>query len=391
MGVIFDDVERNDLAPKRHGETEFAFSNRSARPEFGLVRNLVEELLAEYPEGERAELIARIRSGVDDAFRSATFELILHGEMVRLGATLECHPEVPGSSGRPDFKVTLPNGSFFYLEASAITTRDGTDRKADARKGVVYDAVNRIKNPNFYLDVSSRGNPDTPPKSKPLRATLEKWLEGLDPDEVAKGIEENGYGSAPTLEWEHEEWRLTIRAVPKSPARRQQGERSIGTHTDGLKQVDGWTPIRDRVMEKGRRYGADLDAPLVVAINTGAFNLEKIDVMQALFGQESFELSGGEIEMRRLPNGVWQNADGPQYRRISGVLVYNDLKPSNIATRKQDLYLNPWATHPVPPFLGDLPHHKLEGEKMIEQQGLCLRCIFVLSPEWPEEAGGTDI
>lgn len=384
MSAIFDDIERTDMSPKRHTETDFVFLNRSARPEFTTVRGFLEDLMAEYPEGERAEAVARIRSGDDDAFRSATFELILHGQFRRLGAELECHPEVPGSTGRPDFKVSLPDESFFYLEASGTATHDGTDAGAEARKAVVYDAVNRIDSPKFFLDVRSQGAPTTPPGSKPMRKALKEWVGNLDPDAVAEIVKAKGYAHAPTFEWTYEDWRLTFRAIPKSPDNRSSGDRSIGTYSDGVKQIDDWTPIRDRVMAKGNRYGGELDAPLIVAINAGSFNVDKIDVMQALFGQESFTIHDGDTQMERLPNGAWHGPDGPRYSRISGVLIYNDMKPSNVATRKHSLYINPSATRPVPTQLLILPHHAPEEAKLKEKPGESLRSLFGMSEEWPE-------
>lgn len=40
--MIFDDKKREDTSPKRNQEGEFAFLNRSDRPEIARVRELIE-------------------------------------------------------------------------------------------------------------------------------------------------------------------------------------------------------------------------------------------------------------------------------------------------------------------------------------------------------------
>lgn len=381
MVTIFYEVDRTDTSPKKNGEGEFEFHNRSARPEFDKVRSFLDDLISEYPESDQGELVARLRSGSDEEFRSASFELILHGIVNRLGGKIDCHPQVPNSDGRPDFKVTLPDGNYFYLEASC-TTSGSTDPGAEARKGVVFDNLNRTKNSEFFLDVRSTGAPATPPKGTKLRKRLETWLALLDAEAIKKAIEEHGYDAAPELPWEHEGWTLVFKAAPKNKPK--ESERAIGTYMEGAHPIDDWSPIRDRVMAKGNRYG-ELDAPLIVAINSSAFNLDKIDVMQALFGQEEFVLAGGKTEMRRKPNGAWQDHEGPRYTRISGVWVFNDLKPSNTASRKHAIYVNPDAQCAVPEFLLDIPSHRPADGKLIAHDGLCVRCILDMAASWPED------
>jgi hypothetical protein len=55
-------------------------------------------------------------------FPSAFFELFLHELLLRLGCNVEVHPDPgTGSSRRPDFLVTDPDGQQFFLEAVLAT------------------------------------------------------------------------------------------------------------------------------------------------------------------------------------------------------------------------------------------------------------------------------
>ncbi|HCE66162.1 MAG TPA: hypothetical protein DER40_01170 [Geobacter sp.] len=80
--------------------------------------------------------------------------------------------------------------------------------------------------------------------------------------------------------------------------------------------VDDRTALKDSVIAKAAHYG-DLGIGLVVAVNAINQHLEMIDIMEALFGQESFTFPaniGGAVEpqMQRLPNGAWNGLKGPK-------------------------------------------------------------------------------
>jgi|GEM_PF-5496206 len=107
--MLFIEYLRNDSSPKAHLESDFSFLDRSSRPEIERVRHYLENLVGEYPQEERDELVARLKCGDDTHFKSAVFELALYTFLVRLGYALSPHPELPnGSKARPDFHVTTP-------------------------------------------------------------------------------------------------------------------------------------------------------------------------------------------------------------------------------------------------------------------------------------------
>jgi hypothetical protein len=161
----------------------------------------------------------------------------------------------------------------------------------------------------------------------------------------------------------------------------------IGIRNFGAGWIDGWTPIRDAVLSKSRRYG-DLDLPLVVAVNVDTFNLDPIDEVQALFGQEQFiftvDANEEEPRFERAPNGAWRGPSGPRGRRCSGAWLFNNLSPYTISRRKQTLYINPWAYLPTPQEFLQMPHAVVVEERIQRMDGRSLREVFELTAEWPE-------
>jgi hypothetical protein len=386
--MIFSDSQRSDATRKRNRESDFAFMDRSARPAIATVREFLEDCARMYPSDELAEPIARIQSGNDTHFKSASFELILHASLVRLGYKLQPHPQLQnGSTARPDFLAVTPDGQEFYLEAVLASEDNGGEPAADARIGTALDALATANHSNFMVSVESDGIPTTQPSGNRLKTAVLKWLDTLNPDEVQSTIGRDGLDAAPTLEWAHEDWQLTLRPIPLRPDRRGKSMTLIGVLDDSGAFIDAWTPIRNAIKYKGSKYG-ELGKPFLVAVNFDSFHLDRIDEMQALFGEEQFVFntvrSEAEPRFQRAPNGAWYGKKGPQYTRASGAWIFNDLSPYTVANRRQTIYLNPWASHPLPDALTQLPHAVARDQKMQWSDGVSLSQIFGLRDGWPE-------
>lgn len=386
---VFDNVQRTDDSPKRNAESDFEFYNRSVRPEMELVRNVIEEAVKSYPDSEVEELVSRTRSRDDVHFRSAIFELFLHDALRRKGFVLIPHPELPnGSSYRPDFLVTDPDGESFYLEAVLATENNELDKSGEARKGVVLDTLSKSPHENFMTAIDDDGTPKSPPSGRKLKNKVHKWLDSLDPDEISAQVEVSGLDSITPLTWSHDGWDLQIRPIPLKPERRGKSTNLVGIGGIGGGWVDAWSPIRDAVKFKGGKYG-DLDKPLIVAINLDCFHLDRIDEIQALFGQEQYLFTPGseaESEMQRAPNGAWLGKHGPQYTRVSAVWIFNDLHASSLAVRKNTIYFNPWAALNAPESWKIFPFAFPAESKMVWNDGASFREIFELHEGWPENA-----
>lgn len=373
----------------RNGESSFEFFNRSARPEIQTARELLDEIASGYPADDVPEILARIRSGNDVHFKSATFELFLYAMLVRLGCTLKPHPELSnGSNSRPDFMVTTPDAEEFYLEAVLTSDSNEVDNSAEVRKGVVYDALSARPHQNFMIDIDGEGDPTSSPRGRKLAEEIHRWLDQLDPDQVISTIDNEGFDAVETYEWVHEGWNLEFRPIPLRQERRGKSKNLIGIFPASGGYTDSWSPMRDAVKFKGSKYGK-LDRPFIVAVNHSSFHLERIDEMQALYGQEEFTFSNGnEPKMTRAPNGIWMGKSGAQYTRVSGVWIFNDLHLTSFASRKGTIYFNPWGVLPLPNFLKRYPHAIPANNKMEYHSGISLIELFGLHEKWPEEPSG---
>jgi hypothetical protein len=95
------------------------------------------------------------------------------------------------------------------------------------------------------------------------------------------------------------------------------------------------------------RYGR-LALPLVVAIQLiDEFGIDRIDVMNGLFGQEAMTVDTlGNTRPGRVPNGAWVRPNGPVHRTISAVMAWSTLDAWNFSRIEPIVVHNPYATMP---------------------------------------------
>lgn len=381
--MLFDNINRIDDSFKRNAETSFGFLNRSSRAEIARVRGLLVDCFDRYPKSEKPELLARLRSGDERHFRSGCFELLLHEYLTLQGFQLVPHPTLPnGSKSRPDFLVNCPDGARLYLEAASASENTGDSASAEAMKAVVMASLESATHPDFFVEISSRGDPKTQPSGGKLRDAVLRWLNTLKWGEIVV-LDHDAF---PELNWSHEDWILTVRPIPVKETARGKQRRLLGINAGRAGWVDTWSPIRDSVVAKSRHYG-ELDLPLVVAVNVDTFALDPIDEMQALFGQEVVVVSSrtSQPQLHREPNGAWMGERGPRARRASGAWLFSDLTPYSIAGRRQMLYLNPWANLAVPPSFLVMPHNRVDDACLQPVDGRSFHEVYGLAPRWPGE------
>src|SRR5690606_519504 len=121
------------------------------------------------------------------------------------------------------------------------------------------------------------------------------WLNSLDPDEVQAEIDTSGHDAMPTLVMNHESLEISVQALPLRADRRGKASRLLAAQFGRAGWVDSWSPIKDAITFKGNKYGS-LDKPLVVAVNFSGHHLDRLDEMQALFGQEQIVLSTENLD-----------------------------------------------------------------------------------------------
>jgi hypothetical protein len=390
---LFDEVDRHDEVPAQYVEPQFAYLNRSARVMFSRTRLVLEAWFSRYPVPERADLRARFRSKNDAQHRAAFFELFLHELLLRLGHSVTIHPSLSqATTRRSDFLVESQTGARFYMEAVLASDESKEDAAARARTNVVYDALDRLDSPNFFIGMELRGAPRTPPRAGPIRSFLTERLAELDPDEMTQLLESGSFGALPRWRFEHEGWKIDFFPIPKSPnSRGRPGIRPMGMRIHQMRFSDPRRAIRDAIVGKAGRYG-DLGLPYVIAVNALEAGVDRTDIMEALFGKEKSMVkltpSGpSESEATREPDGVWTSRSGPRYTRVSAVLLASPVLPWNVPKAEICLYHNPWARRPYTSELTSLPRAIQEttrGDRMEWQDGESLGTIFGLPPDWPE-------
>ena len=387
---MFDDIIRTELRPSRENEPTFEYCNISARPPVTAFRDIVEIWFQRYPPRGKTDLRSRFRSRNNAQHHGAFFELYLHELLLSMGFDLSLHPDMNGNTGtHPDFLVSQNGQPCFYLEATLVLPPENEAAK-DRMIAQVYDSINRIESPNFFISIQLNGTPTKPLASRPLRQALERWLATLNPDSI-EHTQINDLDELPTFDWEYEDWSISFRAVAKSPELRGKPDvRPIGfTLPKGAGVIDSYTPIRRAISAKATKYG-DMPIPFIVAVNVFDIFASKIDVMNALFGPEAVSIrqySDGTRHHRliRQPNGAWITPRGPQNTRVSAALIALNLSPWNMVTRTPTLIHHPWATRPISPAVWPLTQEipNQETHQMEEQPGKDINSFLRLPIPWP--------
>lgn len=392
--TLFDNIPRDDEGPASYAEPQFNYLNRSARGDVAKVRKTLEDWFSRYSDEARTALLGNFRSPNDNQHRSAFFELFLHELLLSLGCRVEIHPEPNNTKkARPDFRIHSPTHNHFYLEAVLATDESDEEAAARARLNTFYDAIDRMDSPNFFIGVDIEGEPKTPPPAKRIRGFLTQRLAGLDPDEIGRLIESDGFDALPRWRFRYPGCVVEFYPIPKSSKLRgKPGVRPIGMQAGKGGWIDSRTPIKDAIVRKGRRYGK-LDLPYVIAVNALGEHVDKTDIEEALFGKEQYTYRStprgiiGPIP-GRTPDGAWTSKSGPRYKRVSGALLAIQLYPWSVPRADIHLYHNPWATKPYKGELKRLPSAiaNRQENRMEQLGGESLGAIFGLPPLWPSNA-----
>ena len=352
---LFDAGERTDTRYKRHSEPEFAYLNQSARPSVIALRSLLEEWYDRVPAVAQPDLRSRFRSNDDYSHASAFFELYLHELLRKLGYTLTVHPPVQGSGTHPDFLVSRNDGCEFYMEATLAGIPSKAEQGAQARIDQVYDVLDRMDSPDFFIRVALSGSPATPPPGSRLRGDVERWLRTVDLEAIASAGAAGDFHSLPRYSWNHEGWEIELMPIAKSPAARgKPGVRPLGMFSPEAQWLQTDADLKDALEAKAKKYGV-LEVPFIIAVNFVGLHCDECDILNCLVGQESTVVSldqnNNVVEERaeRKRNGFWFGPSGPRNQGVSGVLVFPGLNEWNMAVLDPKLYHNPWATRPLSP------------------------------------------
>jgi len=377
---LFDDLSRTYEFPSGYSEPSFQYLNRSANEPICKIREVLEDWFSRYPEDHQVDLRRRFRSRKESSHSSALFELWLHELLFRLGCQVKIHPPLPHTDRKPDFLVESPSGTDFYLEAIHTAGASDDESNAQARSNTLYDSLNYMKSPDFFIKIDVNGLPRTPVPGREIRRFLERELSRLRPKVIDHVLGSARLDLLPHWKFEHDGLRITCSPIPKPPELRgRSGIRTLGMKTFGGK-IDSEGPIKHAITKKAGHYGV-LDLPLVVAVNaTGVFVNER-DVLHALYG--SFH-GRPEPQMLNDARGVWGSFENPKWTRVSAALVTLKLRSDKLVV--------PICFHhhqrPARPYEGELtrlPQTRVANNRLMTSDGETIESILGLSSNFPEE------
>lgn len=366
-------------------ESAYEYYRCSERKSIESMRVHLEEWFASFPEAGKLDLQQRFRSRIKGQHDAAYFELHLYRLFTQMGFQLEIHPDLEEEQTHPDYLVSRDGTPRFYLEAT-IARDSEQEARQEKRANQVLDALEQLESPDFSLSIRVQGAPATPPSGTKLRAKLERWLATLKYEDVVKLWQSEDIDALPKFAWRHEGWALTVEPIPKSLERRGSADiRAIGMTLPEVRTLSLHEDVR-KAVELKNRYG-NLDKPFLLAINvTDEFRVDKIDVMNALFGEETVILDrGGARPGARVPNGAWFTKYGARNTKISAVMVYGNVGPWNANEREPWIVHNPWAK--IPLSLDLLPLRQFVPDQqtstMPERDGAPAGSLLGLPEPWP--------
>lgn len=397
MMRVFDEFSRTREDYPGCNEGHFNYLNESARPEAARIRTMLDGWFARFPETAKSDVVARLRSRDNRQHQSAFFELYLHELFVRLGYALQVHPDIDGATTHPDFLVTRSGEPAFYLEAT-VPFPPEAEVGEQARVDRLYETLERMESPNLFVAVHDvRGGPASAAPGARLRRGLERWLAGLDPDEVFAQVEAGA--PYPSYGWEQPGWELAFEALPKSAALRgRPGVRPIGASMSQVQCVTVHERVGRAVNEKGGKYGS-LGLPYLLAINLVDELVEfreddPSDVFDGLLGQEIRVVTrrpgGGTTgEMTRGDDGAWFGPAGPRNTVVSALLIGVRVGPWAVAHKAPHLVHHLQPSRPLTleswPFPEWIWEPEPGGCQALYRPGAPSHVLFGLGPGWPRE------
>lgn len=391
---LFDRIERTWAEPASHGESSFSFLNRSALPEEECIREQLELWFDRLPENGKMELRNRFRDQDDRQHLGAFFELYCHEMLVRQGYTVELHQSPPnGKKTCPDFLVKVKDEPLFYLETT-LAAESNDDQAESRRKNQLYDLLDLLDSPNFFLGIEIVSSSVQVPGSAPIRAFLRDWLSQLDPDQVSMQYERNQ--ELPKITWtDNHEWEIEFTAIPKKKeARGTPGVRPLGMFFQQPRRIDSRSALLRSLKSKAGYYG-ELDLPFIIAVDAVDEWVFESDfsVSSALFGKEILHFDRRSLELlpsTREPNGLWWGPKGPRFTRVSGVLFAFQNRPFSCCRKTPELWLNPWATRVFDPVWWEGPQRvpDMVTGQMEKRSGRNAWETLGLNPTWPMTNSG---
>jgi len=339
---LFEHKERTDPNPANHLDNDYDFYDRSDRKEVAKIRNELNAWFNHYPDEDKPELINRFKAG----FSSAFYELFIYEVFRRQGFTLFPHPELPNSTKRPDFMAKKGELELF-LEACEATDLSEAEKALKNKTGTLYDIINTINSPNFFLRINElHFKSNLSPSGRKIVNFLEKEVLNYDPDVLTKELTKHGIEVSPQITYEDKNIKITFSLIPKSPEGRNKLKKPIVIYPFQSCWGGSEDSIKTAIEKKATRYGK-LDKPFIVCVNSISDKMtDEHDVHNALFGPLKVSWSTNPVNRDekwiRDGGGVFKGPAGPQFTRMTGTFVTN-IHPGNLHVAKHWLVKHPFS------------------------------------------------
>ena len=348
--VLFDNYSRTNYSYKSPNESSYNYLNNSAREEFVLSRKILENWFIKYPNDNKDTFCKRFKSSNDACHYSAFWELYTYILFYNQGFNIKLHPILITSNNHNDFEILDGNKTLCYVEATVSYDNNLITSKRK-QENIIIEYINDHLTSDkiiFQIEFISKSNNTT--SFKKIVYFLRKSLETLDLNELNKIINQKDYEKIPKYEWKEDNWHIVF--TPFINESKTQC-RLIASHDLGPIYADNKSSIQRSIQKKANKYKIT-SHPFLIMLNTlNEFPPDEIDIQEALFGKESWNLSfkNMKLELNRIPDGAWTSKKGPKNKRISGVYIGSNIMPWSINSSNITLWLNPWAYHNVPDSL----------------------------------------
>lgn len=371
---LFDDFKRDYFGPAKYTESRWKYMNRSARPGFQYVRDVLDEWFADYEadSSKRHNLCNGFRSLDDEKHLSSFFELYLYQLFKKQGLQIEVEPSWAGR--HPDFLLTARTGEQVLLEATGTYPRRWFGRIERLELGLIDYLNDYLDSPHFFLQIEILATSDRNFRSRRIRNELQDQLNQIDYDELVRKLtlKADSMDDFPSIEVECDEWAFRFTVIPKNEeGRRKTDLLPVAARWYGFENVDAASSIKSRIDDKYAHYG-ELEIPYLLAINISDSFANEDTIIDALLGQEAVLIDFETRQARhcRQPDGAWTSPEGYQKQRMSAVCIFRNLRPEDMFPAKPMIWHHPAANNPLSPNLLQLsqqvPNHEEGVYKLME-------------------------
>jgi hypothetical protein len=380
---VFDDFERTDVGSKLRSESRFSFLNRTAVPRLAQLRLSIDDWFCAFPTGGAADIRGRLRSGREDQFDSAFYELALNKVFCTLGFTTSLHPDLPNTTKRNDFVLQAAGESQLFIEAIVPQQPPHVTGTETRRKSFLDELDLRLQTLGFWLGVVVRAVPPESTSPKKFARFVERRLDNIDRDELFRRVGEKGLRAADSFVYEEDGWLIEVSVYPRGAVDPAINGTRIGMEMTQAGELDNVTPVLQALEKKATKYG-EFDGPYVIAVNSNDMFADQRDILSALFGRETINLTRetGPITIAgssRSFDGFWIRNNRPRHQQVSGVLFTTRMNPANILSATAQLYLNPYALRPYSGILTGLPTSIPVEDHYDARPGLSVQDLLGLS------------